>query len=287
MNKKIRNAALAVMVLAGGLSLGYIWSNYGFTPDAKEVSAVLTKNTGQILLDGKVVPDKSADLGFIVPATIKSITKKVGDKVKIGEVLAAQDSVDLQAQVSSAQASLAGAQAEFDKAGHDLKKEKLTLHGLSGYARRQQQAQISSNKDSVIVQKSAITSAQDGVISAKAQLGKTVLRAPFDGIITRQDGEIGEVGGASALPFLTITSSEPLKKIEAFASDLDVAKIKIGDSARVTFDILGSQKTVIAKVSYINPAITDNQGKSAYKITLMLDEAEETIKAGMHASVAL
>ncbi len=277
---------LAVIVIAGGIGFGYIWKNYGFTPSAQEAPALSKKTTEQILLDGKVVSEKKADLGFILPEKIKIISKKVGDVVKTGDILATQESADLQAEVSAAQASLLGAKAELNKVGHDLKKEELKLHGLSSYERKQQQAQISSNKDSVIVQQSAVDLALSATVGASAQLEKTILRAPFDGIITRQDGEIGEVAGASVPAFMTILSKEPLRKIEAFASELDVAKIIVGEKAKVVFDVLGSQKTMLATVSVIDPTVIDNQGKSAYRITLMLDEADEAIKPGMHASVA-
>lgn len=287
MNKKTRNIALTIIILAGGISLGYIWSNYGFSPDVKEVPLLTEKNSGQILLDGKIVSEKSADLGFIIPATIKTIAKKVGDEVKTGEILATQDSADLQAQLSSTQASLVGAQAGLDKANHDLKQEKLKIHGLSSNARKQQQAQISSSQDSVAVQENVIVSAQAGVANAKAQLAKTILKAPFDGIITRQDGEVGEVGGVSAPSFMTIASKEPLRKIEAFASDLDLAKLKVGDNAQVAFDVLSSQKTMTAKIISIDPQATNVQGKAVYKVTLMLDEIDTTIRVGMHASIVL
>lgn len=287
MDKKTRNIALLGILIAGVIAIGFIMYNYGFRPNSSDAPIISQQTTGKILLDGKVVPEKSADLGFIVPAKIKSISKKVGDLVSAGEILAQQESIDLQAQVEAAQSGVFGAQAELDKLGHDLKKEKLKLHGLSGDARRQQAAQISGNKDSIEVQKSAIVAAQNNLISAKAQLEKALLRAPFDGIIIRQDGEVGEIGGASALSIMTIASNEPLRKIEAFASDLDVANIKVGDSVQVVFDEVGNQKKISAKVSSIDPASNLNQGKSTYKVTLILDATDVGIRSGMHASISL
>lgn len=287
MDKKTRNIALMIIVIAGIIGFGYIFVNYGFKPSINDAPEISKKSIEKILLDGKVVSEKSADLGFIIPAKIKFIAKNVGDTVRAGEILATQESVDLQAQVDATQAAQAGAQTGLSKSNHDLKREKLKLHGLSGNERRQQQAQISSSEDSVEIQKNTILSAQDSVINAKAQLEKTILRAPFDGIITRQDGEVGEVGGSSAPSFLTISSNEPLRKIEAFASDLDVANTKIGQSAQITFDVLGTQRTLTAKVDAIDPAATNIQGKSAYKVTLILDATDAEIKSGMHASVSL
>jgi RND family efflux transporter MFP subunit len=284
MNKQVRNIALAIIIIVGCAGFGYVWMTYNSNPNPKEAPAISGKTTGTILLDGTVVPEKSAELGFIVYAAITSITKKVGDTVRSGEVLAVQDNGDLKAQLSAAQASVSGANSERDKLKHDLKVEKLKLHGLSGNARKEQKAQISSSEDSIEVQESAIVAAQDNANSAAVQLAKTILKAPFDGIITRQDGEAGEVGGATVAPFMTIEADGPLQKIEAFASDLDVARIKVDDVAQATFDILGSQKTIPAKVSSIDPA--SNNGKSTYKITLILENTDEGLKSGMHTSIS-
>jgi len=286
MSKKARNIALAVIMLAGIAGLGYVWMSYGFNPNAQEAPALSKKTTSYIQLDGVVAPDKRADLGFVNSASITSIVKRVGEKVKAGDVLATQDAADVHAQVGAAQANLQGAQAELDKLNHDLKKQKLALHDLDGNARKQQKAQIASNEDSVEVQKSAIVAAQDSVTNVQAQVAKTILRAPFDGVITRQDGEVGEVGGAMVAPFMTIVTDEPLQKIEAQASDLDAIAIHIGDRANVTFDIAGSQKIIAAKVSSIDPATNSSQGKSTYKVTLMLDQPDNSLRLGMHATVS-
>jgi RND family efflux transporter MFP subunit len=286
MNKQTRNIALGIIVIVGCIGFGYVWMTYSSNPNPKEAPAVSEGTTGAILLDGTVVPEKSAQLGFVVPAAIISITKKVGDEVKSGEILATQDNSDLKAQLSAARASVAGAESELDVLKHDLKVEKLKLHGLSGNARKQQDAQISSSKDSLEVQASAIVAAQDNANSVAAGLAKTILKAPFDGIITRQDGEIGEVGGSSVPPFMTIASNEPPQKIEAFASDLDVVKIKTDDVAQITFDILGNQKTIPAKVISVDPSTDESNGKATYKITLMLENTDAGIKSGMHASVS-
>jgi RND family efflux transporter MFP subunit len=285
MSKKARNIALAIIVLAGIAGVSYIWISYGFSPNAQEAPTLSKKTTGYIQLDGAIVPDKIADLGFVPSASITSIVKKVGDKVKAGDVLATQDATDVRAQVGAAQAGLQGAKAGLDKLNHDLKKEKLKLDGLSGNARKQQYTQIKSNKANIDVQESAIIAAQDGVKSAQAQLAKTVLKAPFDGIITRQDGEVGEVGGSMIASFMTITTDGPLKKIEAFASDIDVINIHAGDSAKVVFDVSGPQKVFSAKVSSIDPSANTSQGKATYKVILILDQTDDSLRSGMHANI--
>ena len=286
MSKKTRSMALVLIIMAGVMGIGYIWMIYGSTPNASEAPELSKKINGKILLDGTVVAEKNADLGFIIPAKITTISKKVGDSVRSGELLAVQDSVDLRAQLDAAEANAGAASSQLEMFKHDLKKEKLKVHDVSGRVKKEQQAQVASSQDSVSAQESVLAAAQAGVTAAQAQLNKTLLKAPFDGIIIRQDAEIGEISGATVPAFMTISSTEPLKKIEAFASDLDVANIKIGDSGKVTFDFLGSQKTIDAKVVTIDPSTSLNGNNSAYKVTLMLENTDEKIRSGMHASVS-
>lgn len=275
-----------VVIIAGLAGMIYIWLNYGSSPKAADAPTLSKNSNGRITLDGTVAAAKSADLGFVLPAKITALPKKVGDVVKAGEVLAIQDNADVKAQIGAAQASLESSRSELDLRQHDLKKEKLKVHDFSGNARKEQRQQVSSSEDNVEVQKSIIVAAQNDLAAARAQLDKTILKAPFDGLITRQDGEIGEVSGSAVPSFLTVASNDPAKNIEAFASELDVAKIKVGDAAEVSLDIQGEQKTIKAEVISVDPNTTSFQGKQAYKIKLKLAEENENIKLGMHASVS-
>jgi len=277
---------LAIIILAGAAGFWYVWTNYAFTPNAQEAPALSRQAAGAIVLDGTVVPDKTAELGFVIPSQITSITKNVGDTVKAGDILATQEDIDVRAQANAAQANAQSAQSQLDKLNHALKKDELAKHGLSDNARQQQDAQVQSDKNAVEAQESAIIAAQDGIVAAQDQVSKTVLKAPFDGVITRQDGQVGEVAGELAPPFMTIATNETPQKIEAYASDLDVAAIHVGDSATVTFDSGGLQTTAPAKVSAVDPATDSSPGKSTYKVTLMLDQPDANVKTGMHASVA-
>ena len=286
MSKKTRGIALAVIVFAGCAGLWYVWTNYGFTPNSADAPTLAKQISGQASYDGTVVPVKNADLGFIIPAKITSLTKKVGDVVKVGEILAVQDSADINAQIRASQASLQSAEADLEVAKHDLKKEQLKVHDVSGNIRKEQKVQVSSNEDSVAVKESDVIVAQNNLAQTEAQLAKTFLKAPFNGIITRLDSEVGEISGAAVPAFLTIASNDSLGAIEIFVSDLDVTNIKSGEVAQVKFDALTEQTAVKAHVYSVEPMASMNNGSSTYKIKLMLEETNEKIKLGMHASVS-
>lgn len=286
MSKKVLNISLFVIVLVAIFASAYIWYSFGMKPKTEDAPSLASSVQNQIRLEGALVNEKNADLGFVLSGNITAINKKVGDNVKVGEVLAIQNSADIQAQVGAAKANVVAAQAQLDGANHDLKKEKLKIKDFSGNAKKEQRAQVASNKDGVSAQQAVVVAAQDSLNAAQAVLAKTVLKAPFDGIITRQDGEVGEIAGATAQPFLTVVSNEPLTKIEVFASDLDAGKITVGQKAQVAFDVLGEQKVLEATVTSIDPA-ANAQNASAYRVVLHLNQADASLKSGMHAVAIL
>ncbi|MDO8265116.1 MAG: efflux RND transporter periplasmic adaptor subunit [Candidatus Parcubacteria bacterium] len=132
-------------------------------------------------------------------------------------------------------------------------------------------------------QKAKISEAEANIQNAEAQLAKTILFSPIDGIITKQDAKAGEIVSANA-PLISIIS-EAKFQIEANVPEVDIAKITIGDSAKITLDAYGNDVVFEAKVIAIDPAETILEGVATYKITLQITEKEEIMKPGMTANI--
>jgi RND family efflux transporter MFP subunit len=131
-----------------------------------------------------------------------------------------------------------------------------------------------------------LASFREAVSAAQVNYSKTILTAPFDGKISRQDGELGQL----AMPNVTLVSiiSNNKYQVEVFVAETDVAKIKIGDQALITLDDLADNKEFSAKVIKIDPAATTQaNGISAYKITLQFDNEDARLKVGLTANVKI
>lgn len=70
---------------------------------------------------GSVISDQKFELGFLTPGIIKEVLVKVGDRVKAGDLLVAQDVSVLQAQANQARASIAAASALLSKTKNHLR----------------------------------------------------------------------------------------------------------------------------------------------------------------------
>lgn len=109
-----------------------------------------------------------------------------------------------------------------------------------------------------------------------------VLTAPFAGLITEVNAKEGELSGPSK-NFITLLSLNDFQ-IKINVVENNIAKVKIGQIARVTFDAMKG-KEYEATVTAIDPAETVINGTIYYKTTLLLKQAESFIKPGMTANV--
>ncbi len=123
------------------------------------------------------------------------------------------------------------------------------------------------------------------VSSASASLSKTVIVAPFDGIVTRVQYKTGESVNA-AEPVITLMSDASFE-IETFVSENDVPKLKVGQLAKVTLDALGDAVTFDATVSQVDLSETIKDGVVTYRTRLQFISRDERIKSGLTTNVVV
>ncbi len=162
--------------------------------------------------------------------------------------------------------SVATAQSELALAQDNLNLKK------AGYTSEQIQAQ-----------EARVKSSEANVLAYQAQLNKTIIRAPFDGIITKQDAKVGEIITANVAIISMI--SDKNFEIEVNVPEADMTKIKIGNPANITLDAYGKDVEFLAQVVSIDPAETIFEGIATYKTKLNFISEDEKIKSGMTANI--
>ena len=109
--------------------------------------------------------------------------------------------------------------------------------------------------------------------------------SPINGVILKRNVDPFETTVAnSPTPVFTVGDPNDLY-IETEVPESDITKIKIGQSASVTFDALTPQDIFPAKVTEIDPSSTVIQDVVDYRIKLKLDNLDERIKSGMSANI--
>ncbi|HHD78130.1 MAG TPA: efflux RND transporter periplasmic adaptor subunit [Epsilonproteobacteria bacterium] len=173
---------------------------------------------------------KSANLAFTSSGTVNNVLVDVSTEVKKGDVLAELQNDDLKAALNIATTALKYAKKEYNR---QLKVKKLL---------------DASKLDSYALQ---YESAKAKVLYQQALLDKTILKAPFDGVIYEKLVEEGDVvSGAMIRTVLKMQSLHERKLVLEFDQKY-WKEIKIGQVFHYSID--GDSKKYSGKISKIYP----------------------------------
>jgi len=118
---------------------------------------------------------------------------------------------------------------------------------------------------------SSITSITDAKIAfdqAKANLDRTELIAPINGMITSISLNVGDTVGSSAV--ITISNMTQPYTVDAYLDETDWDKAKFGYEATVTFDLL-PDNSLSGKIIKVYPGLDSSSGTSLVHIVVQLD----------------
>ncbi|MBM3261576.1 efflux RND transporter periplasmic adaptor subunit [Candidatus Kaiserbacteria bacterium] len=142
-----------------------------------------------------------------------------------------------------------------------------------------------STQSDIAAQAAQVQAAQADLESAQAQLGKTRLVAPFAGVISMMDAKVGKIVSPNVAEITLIGNGA--FQIESYIPEINIAMIKMGDTAVVTLDAYGAEVPFEAEVVSIDPAETVKDGVSRYRAVLQFSAHDARIKSGMTASVVI
>jgi RND family efflux transporter MFP subunit len=129
-----------------------------------------------------------SDLGFRVAGKIVTRVVNVGDRVRVGDVIARLDARDLELQVESAEAELAAATSNLTQAAADL--QRYTTLKAKGYAAVADFDRKQAANDEA---EGRLNRARRSLELARNQLAYAELKSDADGIVTATLAEPGQV----------------------------------------------------------------------------------------------
>ena len=169
--------------------------------------------------------------------------------------------------IFSASEKFENAQASFDLARRELSFKKSP-----------------STPEKIRAQEAVVESAKAAIASIDANVAKTVLIAPISGLVTKVSPRTGEIVSAGEIVVSVISDNN--FQIEANVTEVDIAKLSIGQEAKVTLDAYGSDVVFKASLVSIDPAETVVEGVSTYEVTLEFkDPNDKRIRSGMTANI--
>ena len=230
-------------------------------PIAVTVAAVATIDASERLEAGGVVTaEASATVSSRIVATIVGVRVTAGDRVRAGDLLVTLDARDVAEQTTQARAgalaaekSLAQARAESNaaEAEHRLAmawhKRIASLHARNSATdqeRDEADARLSAATARLSGTHAGIEGAEAHLAAARAAAGSasvtesfTIIRAPFDGLVTERLLDVGNLA-APGVPILRLESDGP-RQVVARVDEARAAYLQAGDRVRVVIDSPG------------------------------------------------
>jgi membrane fusion protein, multidrug efflux system len=268
------------LALAGLLTLGACHQQQAAAPAPRPVVAVTVHPDGSPLsasLPGEVQARYSTPLSFRIAGKVIERRVRLGDTVKIGEIVARLDPADAQKSAASAQAQLDAAQHSLVYAKQQLDRDQAQAH--ENLISAAQLEQTTNAYASALAQRDQ--AAQQAALQ-KNQLQYTDLPADHAGVITSEEAQTGQNVSAGQAVYNLAWSGDVDVVVDVPESTL--AALVVGQSAKVTMSALPG-RTFNARVRELSPA-ADPQSRT-YRANLTLLNPGPDVRLGMTADVAL
>jgi RND family efflux transporter MFP subunit len=143
-------------------------------------------------ITGSVQPERRADLRAEVSAVVVSVLKENGDPVKRGDLLVRLDDTSIRDSLMSAEASDKAAAQAYEQAERQF--QRYSTLKQTGVVSAQQVEDAENRRNTAQSDREA---ARARVVTARQQLERTEVRAPFDGIVSDRkvsNGDTAQIG---------------------------------------------------------------------------------------------
>jgi RND family efflux transporter MFP subunit len=218
---------------------------------------------------------------------VREVRIEEGQKVAEGEILAILDPVDADA----AQALTAQYRAQLVQHRHDSTRlQSLAKQGLvSKQAAEQARTLVESASAQLEAQQKQAAAAEAQAVQAKVNFDYTVVRAPFAGVVTTKDAQVGEIisplsagGGFTRTGVGTIVDMDSLE-VDVDVNEAYIGRVKPDMAAEAVLDAYPDWK-IPAHVIAVVP--TADRGKATIKVRVALEQKDARIVPDMGVRVS-
>ncbi|MGF6767745.1 RND family efflux transporter MFP subunit [Paraburkholderia sp. GAS199] len=196
----VTGLVIAIIVVAAGVTLRVVdarnlksWTNAQVVPTVTVIRPVSAANGPTLDLPSHLEAYSRAPIFARVSGYLKSWSAEIGTPVKSGQLLAVIESPELDQQLVQARADLASAQANAALAGTTAKRWQALL-GTDSVA----QQEVDERTGDYTAKKAAVAAAQANVDRLVATKSFERIVAPFDGVVTARDTDVGALINAGS-----------------------------------------------------------------------------------------
>jgi RND family efflux transporter MFP subunit len=255
------------------------WTEAQAIPTVAIVALNAKPGVASLNLPGRLEANLRAPIYARVSGYVKDWKVDIGDSVKAGQMLAAIEAPDLDQQLLQARADLTSAEASAKLSEVTLSRGR-TLLASSVISQQDvdQRAADLANKQA------AVHSSEANVERLEVLAGYKTVAAPFDGVVTERNTDIGALisaGSSAGLAMFVISDVHKLRVSIAVPENY-AAEIRIGDKATVTSPAY-PRRDFPAVVEAASRAVDVATGTT--HMQLMVDNADGALMPGGYANV--
>ena len=282
-NKKIIGAIIAVIALSSFMFAGEekAIKVLSVKPEIRNVEKTVSNTRA-----GTIDACRRSKMSPAAAGQISVLHVKEGDSVNEGDILLELWNKETKARVtaserSSDQACIVSAKAERDAS----RANELYAKGLTSEEAKETAV---ANAESTMA---ACNAAVAQVEVTKASLERTMLIAPFDGIVAEIEGKLGEYVtpspvGVATKPTLDLIDNTCLY-IKAPIDEIDAPDVRSGMKASITMDAFGEEE-FLATVTRVAPYVLDLERQArTVEIEATFDNPQQYLLPGYSADVTI
>ena len=279
--------------IIGGIIVLIILSSFIFGGEEKTIKVLSVKpeirnveKTVSNTRAGTIDACRRSKMSPAAAGQISVLHVQEGDSVSKGDVLLELWNKETKARVtaserSSEQACIVSAKAERDAS----RANELFTKGLT--SEEAKEASVANAEATM----AACNAAKAQVEVTKASLERTMLIAPFDGIVAEIEGKLGEYVtpspvGVATKPTLDLIDNSCLY-IKAPIDEIDAPDVRSGMKAKITMDAFGEEEFP-ATVSRVAPYVLDLERQArTVEIEATFDNPQNYLLPGYSADVTV
>ena len=301
-------AGILLVVAVAGNKLGW----FGKTEVIQVAIEKAEKRTivETVSASGKVQPEIEVKLSAEVSGEVVELHVKEGDVVKKGQLLCRVRPDVLQSGFDRAVASLNSQKASLASTQQQLKQAEANFANVSAKYKRNQElfakkvlsaaefdavkaefesskANLESVRQNVVASRFGVEQSNAVVKEAGANLAKTSIYAPVNGVISKLSIELGDrILGTSQMAGTEIMRISNLSSMEVSVdvNESDINRVSVGDLAEIEVDAFQNQKfkgevTEIASSSSIVGTSTDQVTNFTVKVRILPESYAKLVRS--------
>lgn len=311
-----KNNTLKYVLIGAGvlLVIAVTGSKLGWFGKSETVQVAVEKAVSRTIVEtvsasGKVQPEVEVKLSAEVSGEVVQLLVKEGDVVKRGQLLCKVRPDVLQSGYDRAVASLNSQRAALAGSQQSLKQAEANFANTTAKYKRNQElfskkvisaaefdavkaeyeaarANLGAVRQNVVGSRFGVDQSSAVVKEAGANLAKTTIYAPTDGVISKLSVELGDrILGTSQMAGTEIMRISNLSSMEVSVdvNESDINRVSVGDIAEIEVDAFQNQKfkgevTEIASSSNVVGTSTDQVTNFTVKVRILPESYQKLLR---------